>query len=201
LDGWCLPRRFEAIAPNCGEGLLSPPSHPNSTIRGVHSRTIKRERRLETALTEARFTLRDSDCAPGRSRRVVVCGVSDGRAQVVVRQAQQLSATLGAGLVLAHVAQSTNPARAGIRLPFDPATYRSGALERGRAVLKQAGHQALRAGARGRVELGSWPSRIVALAAEEEAMLVVVGRPHRATLGARGIARLVQRCPCPVVFV
>jgi nucleotide-binding universal stress UspA family protein len=133
---------------------------------------------------------------------VVVCGVSSSAdAEGVLCRALELTAACGADLVLAHVAQSTNPAQKPLPLPFDPATYRSGALERGAAVLDQIGHEALRRGARGRVELGSWPSRLLAVAAAERADLLVLGRPHRSTLGSRGIARLVRRSPCPIVFV
>lgn len=140
--------------------------------------------------------------ASGRTGRVVVCGVSSSAdAQAVLRRALELSAAWGADLVLAHVAQSTNPGQAALPLPFDPATYRSGALDRGAAVLDQIGHEALRRGVRGRVELGSWPARLLAVAAAEEADLLVLGRPHRGTFGARRIVRLVRRSPCAVMFV
>jgi nucleotide-binding universal stress UspA family protein len=108
---------------------------------------------------------------------------------------------LGAKLVLVHVADSSNPGRSGPRLPFNPATYRSGALERGAILLQECVGPALTDGARGRVELGDPVRGLVNAATDENASLLVLGWRGRRLFGGRLIGRLMRRSPCPVVLV
>jgi hypothetical protein len=60
---------------------------------------------------------------------------SSGRA--VGEFSKTLSDALGAELVLVYVAESSKPSDGAPALPFDPATYRAGALERGAILLAE----------------------------------------------------------------
>ena len=115
---------------------------------------------------------------PGSRPARMVCGVgrsSNGRA--VAELSQTLSDALGAELVLVHVVESSNPRNGAPPLPFDPATYRAGALERGAVLLQESVGPALAGGARGRVEIGDPVSRLLHVATDESASLLVLTSP------------------------
>ena len=133
----------------------------------------------------------------------MICGVGDAAdSGDVLGAAEALSRDLGAELVLVHVAEGGRPSSDRPPFPFDPATYRSGALEFGASFLQRQAGATLTAGARGRVELGDPAARLAEVAREERASLVVVGwRGRRFPRSSRLLNRLMRRCDCPVVVV
>lgn len=145
-------------------------------------------------------SLPDMGLQSDRPRRVV-CGVSGSDAgRAVVEYSKTLSDLLGAELVLVHVAESSNPGTPASR-PFDPATYRSSALDRGAAVLQDQATAALATGARARVELGDAVARLLDAAAEEGASLLLLGWSSKRIFPGRFVGRLLRRASCPVVIV
>jgi nucleotide-binding universal stress UspA family protein len=120
----------------------------------------------------------------------IVCGVDDSEsARGAARVARGLSSKLGLGLVFVRVLDDGPPAA-----PVDGTARR----------LEQLGDRATRAG-RGAdwiVEHGHPADRLVAVAEETEASLIVVGShgPRSSSLGSISLD-VSKRAPCPVVVV
>lgn len=135
------------------------------------------------------------------TRLTIVCGVSGAPSTpCVLDAAVTLSEQFEADLVVVHVASGINPQGEGIAPPFDPDAYRTGALERGAAILRREAREVLEAGARGRVEIGATAPRLAAVAQDESASLLVIGCRRRRLL--RNVAAaVVRRAVCPVLVI
>ncbi len=135
---------------------------------------------------------------------VVLCGISGGTGSGHLAQsAEAISVRLGTDLVLVHVADAAVPSSVRPPWPFDPSTFRCGALERGAHCLasREVG-PLLERGVRGRVELGDPVEHLAAVAAQERASIVVVGWKRSWRPFAQSFAeRLMRRCPCPVLLI
>ena len=118
---------------------------------------------------------------------------------------QTLSDALGAELDACARGRILKPAKRGATLALRsgdlPATYRAGALERGAFLSQESVSPPLAGGARGRVELGDPVSRLLHVATDESASLLVLGWRARRFFGRRSIGRLLRGSPCPVVLV
>jgi len=142
--------------------------------------------------------------APG----VVVCGV-DGSAEgfEAAGAADQLSARLGACLLLVHVVPSAGHLALADSVAAD-------ALERPERERRRAGGRILReaserhgleARVQFRVVAGSTVDALARLAARENAELLIIGgrrrgRLHRAATGDTALG-LIRAAPCPVMVV
>ena len=137
--------------------------------------------------------------------RAIVCAVDESEAiDDVVRVAQALATALGSRLVLVHVAPPTE-APGVSAAPAGQERLREKELADAHALLQGVAGRLAAGDAEQRVELGSPADRIVAIADEEDAALVVIGSRGRgdvksALLGSvsHGVA---SKATCPVVIV
>ena len=137
--------------------------------------------------------------------RAIVGAVDESEAiDDVVRVAQALATALGSRLVLVHVAPPTE-APGVSAAPAGQERLREEELADARALLQGVAGRLAAGDAEQRVELGSPADRIVAIADEEDAALVVIGSRGRrdvksALLGSvsHGVA---SKATCPVVIV
>ena len=137
--------------------------------------------------------------------RAIVCAVDESDAiDDVVRIAQALASALRGRLVLVHVAPPTE-APGVSAAPAGQERLREEELADARALLEGVAGRLDAGDAEQRAEVGSPADRIVAIADEEDAALVVIGSRGRgdvksALLGSvsHGVA---SKATCPVVIV
>ena len=137
--------------------------------------------------------------------RAIVCAVDESDAiDDVVRVAQALASALRGRLVLVHVAPPTE-APGVSAAPAGQERLREEELADARALLEGVARRLDAGDAEQRAEVGSPADRIVAIADEEDAALVVIGSRGRgdvksALLGSvsHGVA---SKATCPVVIV
>lgn len=137
--------------------------------------------------------------------RAIVCAVDESDAiDDVVRVAQALAWALRGRLVLVHVAPPTE-APGVSAAPAGQERLREEELADARALLEGVAGRLDAGDAEQRAEVGSPADRIVAIADEEDAALVVIGSRGRgdvksALLGSvsHGVA---SKATCPVVIV
>lgn len=137
--------------------------------------------------------------------RAIVCAVDESDAiDDVVRVAQALASALRGRLVLVHVAPPTE-APGVSAAPAGQERLREEELADARALLEGVAGRLDAGDAEQRAEVGSPADRIVAIADEEDAALVVIGSRGRgdvksALLGSvsHGVA---SKATCPVVIV
>jgi nucleotide-binding universal stress UspA family protein len=137
--------------------------------------------------------------------RAIVCAVDESDAiDDVVRVAQALASALRGRLVLVHVAPPTE-APGVSAAPAGQERLREEELADARALLEDLAGRLDAGDAEQRAEVGSPADRIVAIADEEDAALVVIGSRGRgdvksALLGSvsHGVA---SKATCPVVIV
>lgn len=140
-----------------------------------------------------------------RDMRAIVCAVDESDAiDDVVRVAQALAWALRGRLVLVHVAPPTE-APGVSAAPAGQERLREEELADARALLEGVAGRLDAGDAEQRAEVGSPADRIVAIADEEDAALVVIGSRGRgdvksALLGSvsHGVA---SKATCPVVIV
>lgn len=140
-----------------------------------------------------------------RDMRAIVCAVDESDAiDDVVRVAQALASALRGRLVLVHVAPPTE-APGVSAAPAGQERLREEELADARALLEGLAGRLDAGDAEQRAEVGSPADRIVAIADEEDAALVVIGSRGRgdvksALLGSvsHGVA---SKATCPVVIV
>lgn len=140
-----------------------------------------------------------------RDMRAIVCAVDESDAiDDVVRIAQALASALRGRLVLVHVAPPTE-APGVSAAPAGQERLREEELADARALLEGVAGRLDAGDAEQRAEVGSPADRIVAIADEEDAALVVIGSRGRgdvksALLGSvsHGVA---SKATCPVVIV
>lgn len=140
-----------------------------------------------------------------RDMRAIVCAVDESDAiDDVVRVAQALASALRGRLVLVHVAPPTE-APGVSAAPAGQERLREEELADARALLEGVAGRLDAGDAEQRAEVGSPADRIVAIADEEDAALVVIGSRGRgdvksALLGSvsHGVA---SKATCPVVIV
>ena len=140
-----------------------------------------------------------------RDMRAIVCAVDESDAiDDMVRVAQALASALRGRLVLVHVAPPTE-APGVSAAPAGQERLREEELADARALLEGVAGRLDAGDAEQRAEVGSPADRIVAIADEEDAALVVIGSRGRgdvksALLGSvsHGVA---SKATCPVVIV
>jgi nucleotide-binding universal stress UspA family protein len=116
----------------------------------------------------------------------IICGIDDSEsAKGAARVARELSAQLGTKLVFVHVVDGGSA---------DTATARLQELAESASDVDGSAHWL--------VDVGHPADRLVAVAEEEGASLIVVGStgPHSSLLGSIS-ADVSRRAPCPVVVV
>jgi nucleotide-binding universal stress UspA family protein len=128
----------------------------------------------------------------------IVCGIDDSPAAFeALRVANVLSAEVNARLVLAHAA-------GGRTADTDESLTTNQARQSGNPLLERAAREHNPQAER-RVEVGEPAEALARIAAEEAAILIVVGSPRRHLLRGRLRGRLAgdlaATAPCPVVVV
>jgi nucleotide-binding universal stress UspA family protein len=116
----------------------------------------------------------------------IICGIDDSEsAKGAARVARELSAQLGTKLVFVHVVDGGSA---------DTATARLQELAESASDVDGSAHWL--------VDVGHPADRLVAVAEEEGASLIVIGSsgPHSSLLGSIS-ADVSRRAPCPVVVV
>jgi nucleotide-binding universal stress UspA family protein len=137
--------------------------------------------------------------------RLLVCGVDDSSgSREAVRVAGDLAAALEAELLLVHVG-SVPVVPGASRVPGGPAQLAARAQEDAKQLLERIAQELDAPDTERRVALGSAVAVLSAIAADEQADLLVVGsrgQGHlRAALLGSVSAGLCRSAPCPVVVV
>jgi nucleotide-binding universal stress UspA family protein len=142
----------------------------------------------------------------------IVCGVEDSEvAMAAARLAARLSEALGSRLVLVHVDSASPPlvvpaeaAPLGAHLPAEALDRDSGASDP-QLLLEQIAWEEGLHGAELLGEVGAPADRIVAVAAEAGADLIVIGSRRRGVVSSIFFgsvsADVASQAPCPVVIV
>jgi nucleotide-binding universal stress UspA family protein len=128
----------------------------------------------------------------------IVCGVDGSEsARGAARVARGLSSKLGLGLVFVRVLEDGPPAA-----PVDATARRLQHLANGAGWADRGSDRGADRGAGWIVEHGHPADRLVAVAEETEAALIVVGShgPRSSSLGSISLD-VSKRAPCPVVVV
>jgi nucleotide-binding universal stress UspA family protein len=135
----------------------------------------------------------------------LVCGVDDsGRARAAARCGNAIADRLAARLVLVHVAQVPVVPGAS-RVPHGRQELRDCAIREARRLLAGIAVEAGCPEAEQRVELGEPVRRLIRVAEEREALMLVIGSRGRGVLKAALLGsvslRLCRQAPCPVLVV
>jgi nucleotide-binding universal stress UspA family protein len=142
----------------------------------------------------------------GLMSECVVCGVDDSRgAREAVRVAANLSERLGRCLLLVHVARVTRSAHAR-GIPYGHGESQEEEMKAAARVLREITEEyGLDARAESRLRVGDPVERLVEVAEEQRAVMVVVGSrgrgPLKSALLGSVSAGLAAKAPCPVVVV
>lgn len=137
--------------------------------------------------------------------RPLLCCVDDSdTAHAAARYARELSRRLSLELVLVHVA-GTAAAPGTSAAPGGHARLVEAQRDEGEETLARAARDAGVGDARRRLEFGSVVDRLVAVAAEEEAEMIVLGSRGRGRMRAAALgsvaAETATKAPCPVLVV
>ena len=135
----------------------------------------------------------------------LLCCVDDSdTARAAARYARDLSSPLSLELVLVHVA-GTAAAPGASAAPGGHARLVEAQKEEGEEVLARAARDAGVGDARRRLEFGSVVDRLLAVAAEEEAEMIVLGSRGRGRMRAAALgsaaAEVATKAPCPVLVI
>jgi nucleotide-binding universal stress UspA family protein len=135
----------------------------------------------------------------------IVCGVDDSRgSREAARCAKAMTDRLAAGLMLVHVAQvPVVPGASGI--PHARQELRDCTVRDARRLLARVAAETACFEAEQRVELGEPVQRLIGVAEEREALLLVIGSRGRGALRAALLGsvslRLCRQAPCPVLVI
>jgi nucleotide-binding universal stress UspA family protein len=135
----------------------------------------------------------------------LVCGIDDSRrGRDAARCANAIADRLAARLVLVHVAQVPVVPGAS-RVPHGRQQLRDCAVSEARRLLARIAMEAGCSEAEQRVEIGEPVRRLIAIAEEREALILVIGSRGRGALGAALLGsvslRLCRQASCPVLVV
>jgi nucleotide-binding universal stress UspA family protein len=135
----------------------------------------------------------------------LICGIDDSSgAREAARWASAIAEQLQARLLLVHIAQvHVVPGASGTPHGLDD--LRESALGEGRHLLARVARETGCVGAEQRVEVGAAARRLVAVAEECEALMLVIGSRGRGALRAALLGsvslQLCRQAPCPVLVV
>lgn len=135
----------------------------------------------------------------------LVCGVDDSRrARDAAQCANAIADRLAAKLVLVHVAQVPVVPGAS-RVPHGRQELRDCAIREARHLLARIAIEASCSDAEQCVEFGEPVRRLISVAEEREALMLVIGSRGRGALRAALLGsvslRLCRQAPCPVLVV
>jgi nucleotide-binding universal stress UspA family protein len=138
----------------------------------------------------------------------VVCGVSDSdENRDVLRVAKHLAQKLGLSLTLVHVVPLPVPVAPTVGMvPVADVELEDDLIESGRSLLTDiVAEMSLPAGTEQRIEIGTPVDRILGVAEDAEAALVVVGSHGRGAVASAFLGsvstNIAAHAPCPVVVV
>ncbi|MGH3031643.1 MAG: universal stress protein [Gaiellaceae bacterium] len=137
--------------------------------------------------------------------RPLLCCVDDSEtARAAARYARDLSRRLSLELVLVHVA-GTADAPGTSAAPGGHARLADAQREEGEEALARAARDAGVGEARRRLEFGSVVGRLLAVAVDEDAEMIVLGSRGRGRMRAAALgsvaAETATKAPCPVLVV